>query len=127
MCKNFEQRGFQLVEPLGKIIGHVTMQHMLARHAVERYHSYDIAKVFCIVRNPVHRLVSECNYYDWRHPYGEEINSCVQHMFDSYRMRTPVYRDNHIRPQSDFINEETIIFKYEEGIARFINLSTDQP
>ena len=116
--ENFYKRGFKMQEPLGRIVDGVTIQHVLAKQAFEIYKNYNIAKSFCIVRHPIHRLVSECNYHG---TYGSEINSCAKKIFELYRNNSSSYRDNHIRPQSDFINEQTVYFKYENGVDTAIN------
>lgn len=69
---------------------------------------------FSIVRSPLSRLISE---YKFRrlNDSGYDFNAFVIAVFFIYKF-CPYILDNHIRPQSEFVSNNTKIFKYEDGV-----------
>lgn len=75
---------------------------------------------FTIVRNPASRLISE---YNWRRKYFKlesSINDFVHNTLDFYSKDSFVF-DNHIRPQIEFIRQDTKVFKIEDGLHRVVS------
>jgi len=86
---------------------------------------------FCIVRHPVDRFISELKYF---FPYfcsqmkiGHPTEDIAAAYIDRYTRQVfsdfkndPKIRDNHIRPQVDFISELTEILYYENDWKKWI-------
>lgn len=74
---------------------------------------------FAVVRHPTARLVSEYKYrMNERVSNGRSILSFsdfFEKCVDDF-LRNPYVLDNHIRPQSDFILNNTRVYKFEEGL-----------
>lgn len=89
-------------------------QHMHAEllRAIVRPQRFD--HVVTIIREPLSRLKSE---YAWQLAQGiTSLNSLnwIEHVFAEFR-KDPFIYDNHIRPQSEFMLENTTVFKLEEN------------
>lgn len=76
--------------------------------------------VFAVVRDPVARAVSEYRYQ--RRKSGLHLARVTG--FDLWlslalarSAKDPAYRDNHFRPQTDFLLPQTRVFRYEDGLA----------
>jgi len=85
---------------------------------------------FAIVRDPLDRLVSEyfhqCRSLDAlsRQLTADGFASWVERVF-AMNEENPVLFDNHIRPQLDFLLDDTEIFRFENGfrdLARFLHV-----
>ena len=82
-----------------------------------------------IVRNPYDRMESE---YFWR--TDEQFkNLGVRPDFSTWVInniraakQNPYHLDNHLRPQTDFIDTEVKIFKFEEGLALVVHELSEQ-
>lgn len=78
---------------------------------------------FTIVRNPFSRLVSEYRMrFGNKFLKGDSIpafDQWVESIFLEYKKNNWLY-DNHIRPQTEFINNTLVIFRFEEGIPSII-------
>jgi hypothetical protein len=73
------------------------------------------AAAFCVIRNPIDRLLSE---YRWRRAYFGETGKAeewVSNSLKAYRLN-PFLHDNHIRPQVEFILQNISVFKLERGL-----------
>lgn len=90
-----------------------SLQHMHASllEAVLDINSFDY--IFTIVRNPVHRIISE---YKWR-----ILDDSAQKGFDMWYEKTRksfncynFFRDNHIRPMNEFITRNCEVFRFED-------------
>lgn len=71
-------------------------------------------KIVTLVRNPFDRFKSE---YYWQVKQGiteEAPSTWIYRMFQEYEIN-PYCFDNHIRPQSEFINSLTKVFKLENN------------
>jgi len=84
---------------------------------------------FAIVRDPLDRLLSEyfhqCRGEDElsRRLTAEGFAVWVERVFEM-NGDNPVLFDNHIRPQMDFLLDDTVIFRFENGfrdLARFLH------
>jgi len=74
---------------------------------------------FAIVRDPMTRVVSE---YKWRSRFFKkevEFNDWIVEQVEEYR-KSPFHYDNHIRPQSDFVDESLEVFRMEDGLSPVI-------
>lgn len=76
--------------------------------------------VFLVVRDPVTRAASEYRYQ--RRKSGLHLARPTG--FDTWLARAlsrsakdPSYRDNHFRPQTDFLLPRAQLFRYEEGLS----------
>lgn len=98
---------------------------------------------FAVIRDPVERLMSEFRYRvrrasargtnctraeDGRYLVEVEqignlrftFEEWLDATFDGYR-HDPASADNHIRPQCDFIDANTVLFRFEDGLSRVID------
>lgn len=100
-----------------------TPQHLVADDIYRfRPEGFDFA--FTVVRNPYARLESEFkfkkiadrdrNIYD-PIEFGEWVAS-----LPALVRSDPFCRDNHIRPQADFLHPEVKIYRYEEGLDAIV-------
>ncbi|WBL31701.1 sulfotransferase family 2 domain-containing protein [Sinirhodobacter sp. HNIBRBA609] len=97
------------------------MRHL---HAAEIDALFDLSHfdyVFAVVRNPIERMLSEYRY-QCRKP-GLHLAPALgfDHWLQYSLFRRSLdkgYRDNHFRPQSEFIVPGCEIFRYEEGLER---------
>lgn len=97
-------------------------QHMHAEllSKIVRLDMFD--SIVTIVRDPLRRLMSE---YSWQ--LEQKITSLcpdqwIKYTFEKYSS-DPFIFDNHIRPQSEFILDSSLIFKLEEnGVNKAINM-----
>lgn len=76
--------------------------------------------IFLVVRDPVARAVSEYRYQ--RRKSGLHLARLTG--FDTWLARAlsrsakdPSYRDNHFRPQTDFLLPQAQVFRYEDGLS----------
>lgn len=108
------------LEPGGSDGFRVTPQHFtLADHlTLHSAGSWDY--VFTVVRNPYERLRSE---YQWRTQIQEDSNAhrtnfsrWVENNMRNFQRNHPTMLDNHLRPQSDFIDSRVEVFRYEDGL-----------
>lgn len=105
-------------------IGGLSPQHL----EVETLHKI-IPKCFCsksftVVRNPIKRIVSEYKYTIERNRrirFLFNLNEFVLFSIDKCK-KNPRFQDNHIRPQVDFIDNHTVVYKLESDMG---NLSKD--
>ncbi|MEZ9312030.1 sulfotransferase family 2 domain-containing protein [Vibrio sp. 10N.286.49.F3] len=82
-------------------------------------------KSFAVVREPMDRLVSE--YFHFQKAHGQKISFdafCILFLYlykkDSYTL------DNHIKPQSKFVLDDTVVYKFEDGFdSIFDKISND--
>ena len=101
----------------------VCPQHMVIRDLRILLAGDGWDRSFSIVRNPYDRVESEfcfrADIGDRR--YGQKVD------FSTWLLRTlrkakkrPSFWDNHFRPQTDFIDSEVTLFKYENGLEAVI-------
>lgn len=114
----FKQSGFEL-----SLIdtGGPGSQNNLRKCSPQHYHFEMLANfldlnkfdfIFSTVRNPITRLKSE---FLMRNKLGSiDPNEWVRHTLDRYRDNPFIY-DNHIRPQTTFVDDNVKVFKQEEG------------
>ena len=79
---------------------------------------------FAFVRDPTARIVSEFKY---QRRYGHLKNRTIPPSFTLWfsamiaaARREPTVCDNHIRPQVDFVSEQTRVFHLEDGFSDFV-------
>lgn len=94
---------------------------------------------FAVIRDPLDRILSEFRYrftraaqpeqsanghkpenavlveLDWGQTFFGTFEEWVDLVFEMYQA-DPTVCDNHIRPQSDFVDAETKLFRFENGI-----------
>ena len=101
-------------------------QHFHAELISKLFYVDQFDKVFTIIRDPFERIKSE--YYWQRHLNIAEKRPTewLRSIFHNYETNPYIF-DNHIRPQVDFIVEQSTIFKLEEdGINKAIRFALDQ-
>lgn len=88
-------------------------------------HWGEFTSAFTIVRNPLDRFISEINYYFKLLCHAKKINITSRkaaiffandftiNIINSYKDNTYI-RENHIRPQIDFISKETEVIFFEK-------------
>lgn len=81
---------------------------------------------FAVVRNPFDRIVSEFFY---RIKLGSiQLGDNAESLFSPWVIHnlrkyknTPDVLDNHLRPQTYFVNDDVEVFKFEDGIQNVLN------
>lgn len=92
-----------------------TMQHMQAEIYLEAVGEDFADYTFTVVRNPYDRFLSEYKMKVVEPGLSESVHDWALANFkrhDEYSFT----RDNHIRPQVDFLSERVEVFKFEEGL-----------
>lgn len=107
-------------------------QHYRGESLVKYNNKKAFDKIFTIVREPLARLISEYNfrrndpqYHDTSFPGVNHVNDTddnisetfhrwVELIFDVYRDDNNIL-DNHVRPQHEFLTDDTHILKLESG------------
>jgi len=78
--------------------------------------------VFMVVRNPIHRVVSDFRYFVRRRQLVDNPPRFSRWL--RYRLfrarRNPYYMDNHFRPQSEFECFDTAVYRLEDGLEASI-------
>lgn len=77
---------------------------------------------FTVVREPLARFRSE---YLWRHREdpgldADEVERWGRRVLEKFA-QDPFVRDNHIRPQSEFVLEDTRVHRYEDGLQAAVD------
>jgi hypothetical protein len=77
---------------------------------------------FAVVRDPLARFRSE---YLWRHREdptmdATEVEGWGRRLLEKFT-HDPFVRDNHIRPQSEFVLEGTRVHRYEDGLQAAVD------
>ena len=81
---------------------------------------------FAVVRNPFERIVSEFFYRIKLGSIQLGVNSeslfsaWVVHNLKKYQ-ETPELLDNHLRPQTYYVNDDVEVFKFEDGIQKILD------
>ncbi|PMO67491.1 hypothetical protein BCT05_06860 [Vibrio breoganii] len=75
---------------------------------------------FTVVRNPITRLFSEYKFRGYDKIKYITFDVFVHAAFKLYKLDKYCF-DNHIRPQSEFISEGLIVYKFEDGIEEIRN------
>ncbi|MEL6957340.1 MAG: sulfotransferase family 2 domain-containing protein [Pseudomonadota bacterium] len=70
---------------------------------------------FTIVRDPMARLMSEYRYRCDRDEIAVPFNDWAMERMRCL-LKNPMLDDNHIRPQTDFLRWNMLIFRYEDGL-----------
>ncbi|MEJ8566903.1 sulfotransferase family 2 domain-containing protein [Elongatibacter sediminis] len=97
----------------------VCPQHMVVRDLFMLLGSKGWDHAFSVVRNPYDRIESE---YCFRsdigdNRYGQKIDFSTWVLTSLHKSkRKPWFWDNHFRPQTDFIDSNVTLFRYEDGI-----------
>ena len=79
-----------------------------------------------MVRNPFERIVSEFFYRIKLGSIQLGVNSeslfsaWVVHNLKKYQ-ETPELLDNHLRPQTYYVNDDVEVFKFEDGIQKILD------
>ena len=92
-----------------------TPQHMHSSMLEEIFKLKSFDYIFAIVRNPIKRIISE---YLWQVslPIAQNgIDDWYKKVRKLYKINN-FYADNHLRPASEFIIQNTNIFKLEKGL-----------
>lgn len=96
---------------------HFTLADHLAIHSAA---SWDY--VFAVVRNPYDRLRSEHHWQTetqkGRSGHRTDFSRWAENNLRNFQRSNPTYLDNHIRPQSDFIDSSVEVFRYEDGLEK---------
>lgn len=93
----------------------MTPQHMHAAAYTAYFPAGFFDYMFAVVRNPFGRIASE---YKMKVVAGKEEGTpdvWISEVFDRFAV-LPHTRDNHIRPQIDFISEGVEVFNLENGL-----------
>ena len=94
----------------------------LNQHAIpETYNEWgEFDLKFAVVRNPMKRFLSVLGFWGEGRgpaapkPAAKDVNSLAIELLDEYDKDESTYH-NHIRPQIDFLTDDTIICKFEEN------------
>lgn len=115
----FSQKKFEDMLVTPQHLGYQTLTELTK--ALKRPFEYK----FAVVRNPFDRIVSEFFYrikLD-SSQLGENAESLfspwVVHNLKKYK-NTPEVLDNHLRPQTYFVNDDVEVFKFEDGIQKVL-------
>ncbi len=75
--------------------------------------------VFMVVRNPIHRVVSDFRYFVRRRQLVDKPPSFSRWLrYRLFRARlNPYYMDNHFRPQLEFECFDTAVYRFEDGLS----------
>jgi hypothetical protein len=77
---------------------------------------------FTVVRNPIERFKSEINFQLASEKFpNTPYDTIANILIDAYEKNNYVF-DNHLRPQHEFILENTKIFKFEDTIHNIRNI-----
>ena len=94
----------------------------IAHYHKEHYEKYlDVKNIphFSIVRNPITRFISGSLYL--KRVYGDDIQELMEDpmMFSSMIQNMPFEeKDSWYRPQSEFMTDNTRVWKFENGISK---------
>lgn len=101
--------------PLNKLnFINCTPQHMHKELLSQIIKPQSFDQITTIVRNPYNRLLSEYAWQTHQKITRLPAKDWIDHVFNEYEKNKFSY-DNHIRPQSEFIFEDSKIFKLEEN------------
>lgn len=94
-------------------------QHMHALLLEETFHLGAIPVKFTVVREPIARFRSE---FAHRHrPKDVEVTPQVVQQWGLRMLRRreedPTWKDNHFRPQGEFVTDGMAVFRYEAGLG----------
>lgn len=92
-------------------------QHLLFEDFERLFPSALIASSFAVCRHPVERAISAYRNALTRGylPRGPSLEDWLRHVL-SNQDRYPYAFDNHLRPQKQFVGEDTIVFRLEDGM-----------
>lgn len=101
----------------------VSLQHLTWAQVTSVVPEIWIDSSFAVVRHPLARFVSAYNMRlsQVHPPFPREIS--ITDFLDWAEVRLhkhPALLDNHLRPQVDFMSQETRVFRLEEGLAAVI-------
>jgi hypothetical protein len=101
----------------------------------QHWHRFIIGEIFSsfehqftVTRHPVDRLISEYRHRvrlamdNKQHPLP--FSQWVDFVFDK-QVKNPYFLDNHIRPQVQFFDETTRLFKFEDGLDQPLAYACD--
>lgn len=92
-----------------------TLQHVHAavyKDAIgDRFYDWS----FAVVRNPFHRFASEYKMKVVDAGSDDDVDAWASVNFERFE-EYPYTRDNHIRPQREFVTRKTQIFRFEDGL-----------
>jgi len=124
--KLFVERGYAMDYRRGGVYGPLnefdrqngcSPQHLHAALLEKHLGGERFDRIFCIVRNPIDRFISE---YRFRRQAGHKLaGGDINAFWESARRaydRNPMYLDNHLRPQVDFLWRESEVFRLEDGM-----------
>jgi len=99
-----------------------TLQHLHAEPLLEQTAPETIDWAFLIVRHPVARLVSEYRFQKRKPRLLRDVltfSGWLNYAFARERLN-PWYRDNHFRPQTDFVYPGAEVFRFEDGVDQVL-------
>ena len=108
---SFRHNGYPLPDPLRVSPQHWTIHNLRAIFGASYWKA-----AFSVVRNPFTRIESEFRFQ--KRFYRRSIKSFnlwLPHALDCY-LKEPCHADNHLRPQSEFLDKTVRVFKYEDGL-----------
>ncbi|MEO1678128.1 MAG: sulfotransferase family 2 domain-containing protein [Pseudomonadota bacterium] len=93
-------------------------QHVTADDLLKLVPREMIASSFAVVRHPVDRVISAYHHLNGyqRLPVGLSLEAWFRH-YAALAPSHPFAFDNHLRPQTDFLLDDTKVFRLEDGLA----------
>ena len=98
----------------------IRLRHLHREPLEQLYSAACFDWVFMVVRHPVERMISEYRYQRRKgglHPQNVTPFSLWLRFWLFRARRNPGVRENHFRPQSDFVTFDPEIFKVEHGLT----------
>lgn len=102
-----------------------TLQHMHASVYLDALREDFYDWTFSVVRNPFDRFASEYKMKVLDAGGTDDVESWAETNFTRYAEYNYT-RDNHVRPQEQFITTRTDIFRFEDGLDQPIRAAVDQ-
>jgi len=98
----------------------VSPQHLTIHDFFFLFQKKMCNRAFSIVRNPYDKLESEFYFRTDKqfeiNNFRVDFSTWLIHNLKLYK-KNNFHNDNHLRPQTDFLNEQVQIFKFENGIS----------
>lgn len=101
----------------------IRLRHLHREPLEQLYSSACFDWVFMIVRHPVARMISEYRYQRRKgglHPQNFTPFGLWLRFWLRRARRNPSVRENHFRPQADFLTFDAEVFQVEQGLDPFV-------
>jgi hypothetical protein len=92
-----------------------SLNHLCYSELEEYYNLNDFDFVFCVVRNPFARAISEYHWQRRNHDFNLWFESEINQYRNYHR-----YMDNHFKPQSEFVGPTSKVYKLEQGFDNIL-------